>query len=189
MSGGRFEYQQYRIENIAVEIDEIIARNDDMIEDDCGELLHGGGYSLEIIEKFREAAHTLRQAAEMAQRVDWLVSGDDGEESFLERWVEEVRPYWAEGSSQVDQRKLLVALDSWTDITNDKNSGFVEKFCPHAWILTSVTWNSEYMRFVYILKSGQYVCDSVKITEWLEFLSDNANGSATNPNTLKNKKQ
>lgn len=185
MSGGRFEYQQYRIENIAVEIDEIIARNDDMIEDDCGELLHGGGYSPEIIEKFREAAHTLRQAAEMAQRVDWLVSGDDGDESFLKRWAEEVRPHWVYSSRQIDQLELLAALDSWADIAHDKNRGFVKKFCPHAWILTSVTWDSENMRFVYILKSGQHVCDSVKITEWLEFLSDDANGSVTNPNTLK----
>jgi hypothetical protein len=32
----------------------------------------------------------------MAQRVDWLVSGDDGESSFLKRWLEEVRPYWTE---------------------------------------------------------------------------------------------
>jgi hypothetical protein len=30
----------------------------------------------------------------MAQRVDWLLSGDDGEDSFLLRWDEEVRAYW-----------------------------------------------------------------------------------------------
>jgi hypothetical protein len=26
----------------------------------------------------------------MAQRVDWLISGDDGEESFHQRWKEEL---------------------------------------------------------------------------------------------------
>lgn len=89
MSGGRFQYQQFRIEDIAVEIDEIISSNDDGLHE------YGGkGYPPEVIEKFKEAAHTLRQAADMAMRVDWLVSGDDGEESFLSRWEGEVRPYW-----------------------------------------------------------------------------------------------
>jgi hypothetical protein len=94
MSGGHFQYQQYRIEDIAVEIDELIVSNDDESLDEWGQR-RGNNYPPEILEKFREAAHILRQAAEMAQRVDWLVSGDDGEESFLHRWHKEVRPYWA----------------------------------------------------------------------------------------------
>ena len=88
MSGGHFQYQQHRIEDIAVEIDEMIRENN---------------YPPEILAKFREAAHTLRQAAEMAQRVDWLVSGDDGEESFMRRWHKEVRPYYANAG---DHRQL-----------------------------------------------------------------------------------
>ena len=68
---------------------------------------------------------------------------------------------------------LLAALDSWGNIAHDENSGFVEKFCPNAWILTQVSWDSENMRFVYILDCGQHVADSVKITEWLKFLSAN----------------
>jgi len=32
----------------------------------------------------------LRKAAIYAQRIDWLLSGDDGEESFLERLKEEL---------------------------------------------------------------------------------------------------
>jgi hypothetical protein len=32
----------------------------------------------------------LRVAAVYTQRIDWLVSGDDGEESFLERLKEEL---------------------------------------------------------------------------------------------------
>jgi hypothetical protein len=66
---------------------------------------------------------------------------------------------------------LLAALDSWGSIARDEKSGFVERFCPNAWILTQVSWDSENMRFVYILDCGQHVADSVKITEWLEFLS------------------
>jgi hypothetical protein len=93
MSGGHFQYQQYRIEDIAVEIDEIIRSNDDQTLDEWGQR-RGNNYPPEILEKFCETAHTLRQAAEMAQRVDWLVSGGDGEESFMRRWEKEVRLSW-----------------------------------------------------------------------------------------------
>ena len=88
MSGGHFNYAQYRINDIAVEIDEVIKSNDKFGWEE------GNNYFPAIIEKFKEAAHTLRQAQEMAQRVDWLLSGDDGEDSFLRRWKEEVRGYW-----------------------------------------------------------------------------------------------
>ena len=93
MSGGHFDYKHYQIDDIAFEIDEMIASNDDETLDQYGER-RGYGYTAEVIEKFKEASHTLRQAAEMAQRIDWLVSGDDGEESFMRRWQDEVRPYW-----------------------------------------------------------------------------------------------
>ena len=93
MSGGHFEYQQHRIEDIAEAIDKIIQSNDDRTEDEWGDT-RGRNYPPEIIERFKETSHTLRQAAEMAQRVDWLVSCDDGEDCFFRRWQEEVRGYW-----------------------------------------------------------------------------------------------
>lgn len=93
MSGGHFNYAQYRINDIAVEIDELIKSNDNKTLDEFG-WEEGNNYFPAIIEKFKEAAHTLRQAAEMAQRVDWLLSGDDSEDCFLRRWDEEVRGYW-----------------------------------------------------------------------------------------------
>ena len=34
--------------------------------------------------------HILKQAEIYAQRIDWLLSGDDGEESFHERLKEEL---------------------------------------------------------------------------------------------------
>lgn len=94
MSGGHFEYNQYYVCDLAEEVERLIETNDDETENEWGER-KGYGFPPEIIERFKEAAHTLRQAADMAQRVDWLVSGDDGEGSFLRRWNEEVRPYWA----------------------------------------------------------------------------------------------
>lgn len=93
MSGGHFDYVQYRMEDIATEIDELIEKNDNTEKNEWGE---GAGYHYppEIIERFKQAAHTIRQAQEMAQRVDWLLSGDDGEETFMTRWYYEVREYF-----------------------------------------------------------------------------------------------
>ena len=92
MSGGLFNYQIHRINDIATAIDEEIELNDDETIE-YGQR-RGNGYPPEIIEKFREAAHTLRQAAEMAQCVDKLLSGIDCEDLFLRRWEEEVRDYY-----------------------------------------------------------------------------------------------
>jgi hypothetical protein len=89
MSGGHFDYAQYRIEDIARGIEELIASNDDESLNEWGDR-RGHGYSPETIEKFKLAVDTLRIAATMAQRIDWLVSGDDGEESFHRRWDEEL---------------------------------------------------------------------------------------------------
>ncbi len=89
MSGGHFEYQQYRIEDIARGIEELIESNDDESLNEWGDR-RGRGYSVETIEKFKIAVDTLRRAAIMAQRVDWLVSGDDGEDSFHRRWDKEL---------------------------------------------------------------------------------------------------
>lgn len=112
MSGGHFDYLQFRIEDIARQIDEL-----------C---LGGDGHSQNVIEKFKEAAHTLRQSADMAQRVDWLVSGDDGEETFFSRWNEEVRPYWNE-AQKLEFQKILPeewkdrpVIDCIKDLTEDK---------------------------------------------------------------------
>jgi len=78
MSGGHFDYVQYRIEQAA-----------DEVEQDIRE--YGKDFSSEIISKMGETEHCLRRASEMLQRVDWLISGDDGEDSFNKRWEKEVR--------------------------------------------------------------------------------------------------
>lgn len=48
-------------------------------------------YSDETIQIFRDAVKTLRKAAIYAQRIDWFLSGDDGEESLKERLEEELK--------------------------------------------------------------------------------------------------
>lgn len=85
MSGGAFDYKQYHLNDIADEIDAIVRRNG--TEDACGNVQR---YSRKTLMRMRSTAEHLRRAAKMVQRIDWLVSGDDGEETFHKRWKEEI---------------------------------------------------------------------------------------------------
>ena len=104
MSGGRFDYDQYRIGHIADEIEDVIRKNKvektkDELErwdyDDDGNVYEDCKYHYwyedNTIERFKEAVKLLRQAEVYAQRIDWLLSGDDGEESFHKRLEEELK--------------------------------------------------------------------------------------------------
>lgn len=100
MSGGYFEYDQYRIRQVAEEIKDLIDKNnsqelseiEDRIapRDDFGYPI-GRNYSPEVIEKFKEGYYHLRMAEIYAHRIDWLVSSDDDEKSFLERLEENLK--------------------------------------------------------------------------------------------------
>jgi len=89
MSGGHFNYDQYKIGQIADDIQLLIDTNDSTERDSYGDPL-GRRYSPEIIQQFRDAIRALRRAHIYAQRIDWLVSGDDGPGSFVERLAEEL---------------------------------------------------------------------------------------------------
>ena len=47
-------------------------------------------FSPQLIEKFKEGVELIRKAYVYAHRIDWLISGDDGEETFLKRLDEEL---------------------------------------------------------------------------------------------------
>lgn len=81
MSGGYFDYKQYVLEDMASSIEEYLNNNENE-------------YGKSTIERFLETSYNLRRAAEMAQRVDWFLSGDDSEDTFHKRWEEEVRPVY-----------------------------------------------------------------------------------------------
>lgn len=86
MSGGHFDYDQYKIGYIADSIEQIIIKNGEKRERrESWESEYYYNYPPEVIEKFKEGLRALRIAQIYAQRIDWLVSGDDGEESFLRR--------------------------------------------------------------------------------------------------------
>jgi hypothetical protein len=105
MSGGTFDYNQRRIREIADRVEHEIAlsgapkterelkeeswRNDDWYKKYPEDLNH---YTLpdEVMTEFKRGYEILRKAEIYAQRMDWLLAGDDGNESFLERLKEEL---------------------------------------------------------------------------------------------------
>ena len=112
MSGGHFEYMQYRIREIADTLDvDINGRELDedsleeleceykrgWIEKDyyeyCKEHKHTPPctwYKPETIAQYKRGYILLRLAEIYAQRIDWLESCDDGEDSFHERLAEDL---------------------------------------------------------------------------------------------------
>lgn len=90
MSGGHLcDYAQYRINDIAGAVKRLIDSNDDKTLNDWGET-KGRGYSTEVIEEFKEGLHFLKLAEIYTNRIDWLYSGDDGEDCFLRRLKEDL---------------------------------------------------------------------------------------------------
>lgn len=86
MSGGSLcEYDQRRIEYIIEGIERAILNNNCPNEDG-----YCNNYSIETIEQFEKAIPILKIAYIFAQRIDWLVSGDDSEDSFHKRLSEEL---------------------------------------------------------------------------------------------------
>lgn len=96
MSGGFFEYKQYHIEEIADSIERVITRQGkEKHEDDLswGEEFYNKypeeryylTYSDVVNEKMKEAVKQLRIASIYVKRIDWFLSGDDAEDSFIER--------------------------------------------------------------------------------------------------------
>lgn len=108
MSGGFFDYDQYKIGRIADSVEHEIRKNGrkkterelkeeswrdkDWYEQYPEDLFHHK-YPDEVIDKFKEGLDMLRKAEIYAQRIDWLLSGDDGEQTFLERLKEDLNRY------------------------------------------------------------------------------------------------
>lgn len=83
MSGGHFDYQQYCITDIADSIQSVLDAN---LEEEPWY-----DYREDTKEEFKKAIKLLREAATYAQRIDWLLSGDDGEDTFHSRLQKELK--------------------------------------------------------------------------------------------------
>ena len=85
MSGGRFNYDQYKIRTIA---DTIQSRIDNNTQKDKWGI--ADNFSEDTLTIFKQAIKVLKRAEIYAQRIDWLLSGDDSEETFHKRLKEEL---------------------------------------------------------------------------------------------------
>jgi hypothetical protein len=105
MSGGHFDYDQHKIGTIAESIQSVIDKNgkkktDEELQNSSWsnsewyskypEETYHHKYSDEVINEFKKGVELLKQAQVYAQRIDWLLSGDDGEETFLKRLKEDL---------------------------------------------------------------------------------------------------
>ena len=105
MSGGSFDYREFAFNEIADQIEYEIKINgkpktpEELKEESWRgaewytkypEDLNHYKYSDEVINEFAEAVVILRMASIYAKRIDYLLSGDDGEKTFLKRLYDEL---------------------------------------------------------------------------------------------------
>jgi hypothetical protein len=100
MSGGYFQYIQDYIGNIEADIFEALEQQGKEVPKYLW-TIHGWDglteppkypqYPEEVQKRFKEAIYALKKAYIYAKRVDWYLSGDDGEEQFLKRLDEQLK--------------------------------------------------------------------------------------------------
>lgn len=102
MSGGHFDYMESVISDIADSIEQIIRNNDDKAIGEYGEP-KGRGYRKDTIRSLWSAYESMRSCAVFAHRVDYLLSDDDGEDSFHDRLAEDMHDLYKELEKRYEQ--------------------------------------------------------------------------------------
>lgn len=87
MSGGFFEYRDYHIGTVADDLEQLV-NNGVNVEGYYSEEYKN--YSDETKQELKNALEILRKAEVYAHRIDWLLSGDDGEKSFHKNLKEDL---------------------------------------------------------------------------------------------------
>ena len=73
MSGGYFNYSRFTVQQEIIErLQELISKNED-------------GYNSDILNKFRECLINFEDGCTLLHHIDYLVSGDIGEDRFWEK--------------------------------------------------------------------------------------------------------
>jgi len=80
MSGGHFSYYAGIISSLAGEVEEELD-SDWFLE---------ANFSVETVESIEESIKHLRESYIRLQRIDWLFSGDDGEETYHKRLLKDL---------------------------------------------------------------------------------------------------
>lgn len=122
MSGGHFNYKQYCLEDIASDIeeylygrelyeediDDYIKEHDWFCDDDKewirknkNTLPNFDDFSEETLALLKEGARKIREAGIYAHRIDWLLSGDDGEDSFKSRLKKDLEKLKTENNDTI----------------------------------------------------------------------------------------
>ena len=103
MSGGAFDYQQRYIEEIADEIEQEIIEAGREIPQEIWAKNHWYAssfddsdrtyptYERKTIDIMKRAVYVLQMAYIYAKRIDWMLSGDDSEESWVKRLEEDLK--------------------------------------------------------------------------------------------------
>lgn len=93
MSGGKLEYSRYRLEEIINTIEDEINNNDkppynnpdnewDILENERFYAEGGYRWTPDTIKEFKKGIKLIKMADIYIHRIDWLLSGDDGEVDF-----------------------------------------------------------------------------------------------------------
>jgi hypothetical protein len=95
MSGGAFEYSQYKIRDIHEHIQEELDKQGQEKQvnnvwekeyfEKYPEARFEEVYREDIQQIFKDGIDILKKAEVYAQRIDWFLSGDDGEDSLVSR--------------------------------------------------------------------------------------------------------
>lgn len=77
MSGGSFNYSYRKVDEFSYTLEKILD-DIDRDDEDCG-------FEKETIEKLEGILVLCRKTAKLMKEVEWLISGDTGDESFMKR--------------------------------------------------------------------------------------------------------
>ena len=91
MSGGHFgDYDYYKVAQFADELEVEIQNNNKKLD----EYEYAHNFSPETIRYLRKQLRLMRKVSEIMRHIDYLYSGDHGDDSFMER-VKEVEEKYA----------------------------------------------------------------------------------------------
>jgi len=82
MSGGHFNYDSSVMSRFADDLKHELDINDSQEKDDYGDNV-GAGYGKKTIVVLKQCHAIIATAGDLAREIEWLYSGDHGEESFL----------------------------------------------------------------------------------------------------------
>lgn len=81
MSGGHFDYNCFKIRDFADELEREIKSN--KIKDEFG---YCHNYNKKTISRLKKFHKHLTKVAELAKTIEWMYSGDVGEEDFIKEF-------------------------------------------------------------------------------------------------------